>query len=239
LALSEQLPGLFWFLAALTMTVGNFLALLQDNLKRLLAYSSIAHAGYMLVAVATAPYLSSDDSASNGVAALLYYLVAYGAMTFGIFAVIVMLHRSERPVETIDDLAGLAKSHPVLALLITVLLLSLIGIPPTAGFTGKLLIFFGAMAALGPTAAWLYPLLALIGVVNAAIGGWYYLRIIAVLYLRSAIKPIETPGTYPGWSAIAICVLATLLLSVPPGANWLMRSARHASQPAHARAEQP
>ena len=81
IGLSDQVPTLFWFLAGLTMTVGNILALLQDNLKRLMAYSSIAHAGYMLVAVATDSYLSADGSATSGVAALLFYLIAYGTMT--------------------------------------------------------------------------------------------------------------------------------------------------------------
>lgn len=225
MGLSNQVPILFWFLAALTMTIGNFLALLQDNLKRLLAYSSIAHAGYMLIGLASAPYLSGANSGMNGIAALLFYLVAYGAMTFGLFAVIAMLHRSDRPVETVDDLAGLAKSHPVLALLVTILCLSLIGFPLTAGFTGKFLIFFGAMAVQQQT-AWLYPLLALIGVINAAVGAWYYLRIITAMYLRSAVKPIEFPGTYAGFATIGLCVLLTLGLGVPPGASWLLRVAR-------------
>src|SRR5207302_7464269 len=98
-ALGEQVPILLWILAAVTMSLGNLLALLQDNLKRLLAYSSVAHAGYMLVALASAPYLVG--SASNGVAALLYYLIAYGAMTTGVFTVIAMLHTTERPIETV------------------------------------------------------------------------------------------------------------------------------------------
>ena len=224
--LSDQVPILFWFLAALTMTIGNILALLQDNLKRLLAYSSIAHAGYMLVAVAAAPYLSGADSATNGIVALLFYLGAYGAMTFGFFAVVLMLHRPERPVETVDDLVGLAKSHPLIALLTTVLLFSFIGFPLTAGFTGKFLIFFGGMAVqMSPDRAWLYPTLALVGVVNAAIGAWYYLRIISVMYLRTAVKPIETTGTLPARIALVLCVILTLAMSVRPGAGWILDAA--------------
>jgi NADH-quinone oxidoreductase subunit N len=239
LALSNQVPTLFWFLAALTMTVGNLLALLQDNLKRLLAYSSIAHAGYMLVAVASAPYLSGPEVPTSGVTALLFYLIAYGAMTFGAFGVIVMLDRKERPVENVDDLAGLAKSHPVIALLVTILMLSFIGIPLTAGFTGKFLIFLGALftealPAAGGTVKelprWLYPTLAVIGMLNAAIGGWYYLRIITVMYLRSAIKPIATPGTIPGLATLGICVALTLGLSVPPTVNWILGAARHTTE---------
>src|ERR1019366_1770636 len=174
---------------------------------------------------ASAPYLTSSDSATNGVAALLFYLIAYGTMTFGFFAVIVMLHRPERPVETVDDLAGLAKSHPAVALMVTVLMLSLIGFPLTVGFTGKFFVFFGAVSVQGPT-AWLYPTLAVIGVVNAAIGAWDYLRIITVMYLRSAVKPIEPIGTITGLAALIVCVVLTLVLSVPPGANWIMHASR-------------
>jgi NADH-quinone oxidoreductase subunit N len=225
IGLSDQLPTLFWFLAALTMTVGNILALLQDNLKRLMAYSGIAHAGYMLVAVASIPYLSGSDSATSGVAALLFYLIAYGTMAFGFFAVMLMLHRPERPVETVDDLAGLAQSHPSVALMVTVLMLSLIGFPLTIGFTGKFFVFFGAMSVQGPI-DWLYPALALLGVLNAAVGAWYYLRIITVMYLRSAVKPIEARGVSPSLVALIVCVLLTIGLSVPPGANWVMSAVR-------------
>ena len=239
LGLSDQVPTLFWFLAALTMTIGNLLALLQDNLKRLLAYSSISHAGYMLVALASAPYLSAPGAANTGVAALLFYLVAYGAMTFGMFAVLAMLHRPDRPVENVDDLAGLAKTHPSLALLIAILLFSFIGLPLTAGFTGKFFIFFGALstdalpAPLGGAArelpGWLYPTLAVIGMLNAAIGGWYYLRIIAVMYLRTAVKPIATWGTIPGFTTLVVCIILTLGLSIPPGLTWLLDAAKRAT----------
>jgi NADH-quinone oxidoreductase subunit N len=222
-------PTFFWFLAALTMTIGNILGLLQDNLKRLMAYSSIAHAGYMLVALASAAYLSGSDAPTSAIASLLFYLVAYGTMTFGFFAVLLMLHRPERPVETVDDLAGLAKSHPVLALMVTVLMLSFIGFPLTAGFTGKFMIFFGALSVQGPK-EWLYPLLALIGVLNAAVGAWYYLRIITVMYLRPAVKPIETAGGPLGLLAVVVCVVLTLVLAVPPGANWVLSAARKTTE---------
>jgi NADH-quinone oxidoreductase subunit N len=228
IALSDQVPTLFWFLAVLTMTVGNVLALLQDNLKRLLAYSSITHAGYMLIGLASAPYLSESASATSGVSALLFYLVGYGTMTFGFFAVVLLLHRPERPVETVDDLAGLAGSHPAAALLATILLLSLIGFPLTVGFTGKFFVFFGAMSVQGD-AGWLYPTLALVGVLNAAVGAWYYLRIITVMYLRNAIKPIETRGHAAIWTALIVCALLTLALSVPPGATWILNASRQAA----------
>jgi NADH-quinone oxidoreductase subunit N len=229
MALSRQVPVLLWFLAVITMSLGNLLALLQDNLRRLLAYSSVAHAGYMLVALASAPYLETGHAASGGVAALLYYLVAYGVMTLGVFTVIVMLDRPDRRVETIDDLAGLSQSHPRVALMLTVLLFSLIGIPLTAGFTGKLMIFFGAMSVPGES-AWLYRVLAVIGMLNAAIGAWYYLRIVTAMYLRTAVRPVATRGALGGLIALGACVVLTIGLSVPPGANWLLRAARGATE---------
>lgn len=228
LALSWQVPFLLWFLAVITMSLGNVLALLQDNLRRLLAYSSVAHAGYMLVALASAPYLGS--TIAGGVSALLYYLVAYGAMTVGVFTVLAMYDRPERPVETIDDLAGLSRSHPGVAFLLMVLLLSLIGIPFTAGFTGKLMIFFGALQV-QTDSAWLYQLLAVIGMVNAAVGAWYYLRIISAMYLRTAVKPIAVRGSVGGMAALVVCFVLTVGLSVPPGASWLLHMARQPTLP--------
>jgi NADH-quinone oxidoreductase subunit N len=104
-------------------------------------------------------------------------------------------------------------------------MLSFIGFPLTAGFTGKLLIFFGAMSVEGPK-AWVYPTLGLIGMLNAAVGAWYYLRILTVMYLRGAVKPIETPGTFSGFATVVLCAVLTVALSVPPGASWLLNAAR-------------
>jgi NADH-quinone oxidoreductase subunit N len=228
-ALSEQAPILFWFLAVITMTWGNVLALVQDNLKRLLAYSTVAHAGYMLIALSSAPYLRQDPGGADGVDALLYYLVAYGVMTVGAFAVLAYLSSPDRPVETTDDLAGLSRSHPGLALLMAIFLFSLIGMPLTAGFTGKMLIFFGAMAVPPGDHPYLYWILAFIGVVNAAIGGWYYLRLIAVMYLRQALQPLTPRHNFPGLIAMLVCAVLTMGLSVPPGSTELLRLVRQAS----------
>ncbi|HYT88573.1 MAG TPA: NADH-quinone oxidoreductase subunit N, partial [Gemmataceae bacterium] len=221
-ALSAQVPILLWFLAAVTMFLGNMLALLQDNLKRLLAYSSVAHAGYMLIALAVAPYLRSSHSQGvDGIEALLFYLVAYGAMTIGAFGVIAYLDSPQRPVESVDDLGGLSRSHPGLALLMVLFLFSLIGIPLTAGFTGKFLVFFGAMAVEGESYATLFRTLAVLGAINAAIGAWYYLRIINVMYLRNPVKPPEPRRAWPVLVALWLCALLTLGLSVGPGVQWL------------------
>jgi NADH-quinone oxidoreductase subunit N len=224
--LSEQVPILLWFLAAISMFLGNILGLLQDNLKRLLAYSSVAHSGYMLIALAVAPYLGSGTSALS---ALLFYLVAYGLMTVGAFAVIAYLSTPERPVETVEDLAGLSRSHPHTAALMAIFLFSLIGIPLTAGFTGKLMIFFGAMAVPTPEQATLFRILALLGVINAAIGAWYYLRILAVMYLRTPLVPLAPQPRWAGRLTVWICAILTIGLSIPPGAEWLLDAARKAT----------
>jgi NADH-quinone oxidoreductase subunit N len=218
--LGEQVPVLLWIMAAVTMSLGNVLALWQDNVKRLLAYSSVAHAGYMLIGLAVAPRLGND----LGVESVLFYLVAYSAMTVGAFAVLRYLSTPERPVETVDDLAGLSRSHPGLALLMVLFLFSLIGIPLTAGFNGKMLVFFGALSVPagqdGPAALLeqkrLFLTLALIGAVNAAVGAWYYLRIAAVMYLRDPIQPLPKTRAWPVLAAIWACALLTLGFGVYP-----------------------
>src|SRR5262249_39077117 len=210
LVLGVTVPVIFYILAAVTMTLGNILALLQDNLKRMLAYSSVAHAGYMLVGLAAAPYFKTGLNA-DGTAAILFYLVAYGAMTIGAFQVISYLSTPQQPVENVDDLAGLSVSHPGVALFMGLFLFSLIGIPPTGGFWGKLLLIFGVLGAnLAPRAEtqalqehpWLYGSLALVVAVNAAVGGWYYLRILAVMYLRTPVRPLPRPRSWPGLATL-------------------------------------
>ncbi len=233
-AMGEQVPVLLWIMSAVTMSLGNVLALLQDNIKRLLAYSSVAHAGYMLIGLAVAPRLYNGDLRAAGaemgaVEALLFYLVAYGAMTVGAFAVLHYLDTPERRVENVDDLAGLGRTHPGTALLMVLFLFSLIGLPLTAGFNGKFMLFWDALGLGGPDAnvppetarlmneqVRLYRVLAVIGVLNAAVGGWYYLRIAAVMYLRDAIEPLPRPRPAPVLACISVCAACTLALGVYP-----------------------
>jgi len=227
--LSDQLPVLLWIMAAVTMTVGNVLGLLQDNLRRLLAYSSVAHAGYMLIGLAVAPrLLTAPDAMVDGVDAVFFYLAAYGAMTLGAFAVLEYLSTSGQPAETIDDLAGLSRTRPGMALLMVLFLFSLIGIPATAGFMGKFLLFAGALdvpanveVAASLEQRKLFIALAVLAVINAAIGGWYYLRIAAVMYLREP-PPSALPAaakrerSWPILAAVWLCAVLTLGIGVRP-----------------------
>jgi NADH-quinone oxidoreductase subunit N len=217
LAADFHVPLFLWILATITMTLGNVVALWQDNLQRILAYSSIAHAGYMLVGLTTAPVLAGQSGAPGGVSAILFYLVAYAAMTLGAFGVIALLSTAGRRVESVDDLAGLSRTHPGLALTMSALLFSLIGLPLTAGFAGKLMLFFGALEVPQP----LYWSLAIIMALNAAVGAYYYLRIIGVMYLRGALNPLGAPRCLAGRIAVALCLLATLLFGIYP--NQLQR----------------
>ena len=226
LGYDSQIPVVLWIMAAVTMSLGNVLALLQDNIKRLLAYSSVAHAGYMLIGLTAAARMGSrGDPAVSGVEGVLFYLVAYGAMTIGAFALMTYLSTPEKQVETVDDLAGLGRRRPGAALLMTLFLFSLIGMPLTAGFMGKLFLFFGAMQtpffsltrdANAPEQHQLFNILVLIAAVNAAIGGWYYLRMIAVMYLRESAQASTVSKPRPVLAAVWICAVVTLFVGVYP-----------------------
>jgi NADH-quinone oxidoreductase subunit N len=224
MVLGAQVPHLLWILATVTMTLGNVLGLLQDNIKRMLAYSSVANAGYMLIGLFVARFQPAGGGASypGGVEAVLFYLLAYGAMTIGAFAVLGCLNTPQRSVEKIDDLAGLSRTHPGLALLMVLFLFSLIGLPATAGFAGKLLLFWGAMAVepIEPNAmdTFWFRLLALIGVLNAAIAAWYYLRVAVVMYLRNPLRPLEPVHAWPGLTAVCLCAALTLVAGLYPPA---------------------
>ena len=230
---SSQLPLLLWILALLTMTLGNVLALLQDNIRRMLAYSSVAHGGYMLMGVVIASSLPDFTACQNrgrcdrrrrsahrGIDALLVYLVAYGMMTLGAFAVILYLSDAERPVEAIDDLGGVGQSHPLTAATMAVFLFSLIGLPLTAGFVAKLMLFLGAFTAPSGTATMgnLYQIMAVVAAVNAAIGAYYYLRVIAVMYLRTPLRPLAGSRAVPTLIASIVLAGSTLFFGIYPTA---------------------
>jgi NADH-quinone oxidoreductase subunit N len=197
-----------WISAALTMFAGNLAALVQSNIKRMLAYSSIAHAGYILVALAAA---AASDQLALGGAAVLYYLAAYALMKLGAFVLVAQLGgASERHVE-INDLAGLGTQQPLTAACFSLFLLSLLGLPVTAGFLGKFYIFNAALAS---HLVWLAVLLAL----NSVIAAFYYLRVLVVMYMREP-QPNSTRERMP-WAVTAVLAVSaagTLYLGLFPG----------------------
>ncbi len=209
----EQSSLIIGILAILSMSIGNFFALQQKNLRRLLAWSSVAHAGYLLVGFAMA-YQSAGPV--RPITAVLFYLLAYGAMTIGAFAVLGMMHRRERRAESIDDLGGLSQTNPGAALMMTIFMLSLSGLPPTVGFLGKWNLFLAAWSSESDLGRWLAAIMA----INAAIGAWYYLRVIGVMYLQSPAssekRSVETPAFVGG----LICAGLTLILFIVPGWLW-------------------
>jgi NADH-quinone oxidoreductase subunit N len=222
------LEGLGWKLALvlslLTMTIGNLLALRQSNVRRLLAYSSIAHAGYLLIGLAVALASRAGNGAArvDGVVAVLVYLAVYAIATTGAFAALAWLGGQAREVESLDDLAGLGRSRPLAALALAVGLFSLAGIPPLAGFWGKLTIFTGALAIdFGPDGgavqAW-FVALAVTGVLNAAVAAGYYLRIVGVMYFRAADGPApQAAGGWGPWSAMVAAAALALVFGLVPG----------------------
>ncbi len=206
-----------WVIAAATMILGNTLALLQNNLKRLLAYSSIAHAGYLMIGVTVAfANGSSNGKFYYGCESIFFYLVAYALMTLGAFGVIIGLRTADRDVETVEDLAGLGTTQPLPALALAICLLSLSGIPPLAGFWGKFEIFSAAFAASPDEYSGPFNLLAIIGVLNAAVGAYYYLRMVVAMYLRPARQTVVPRGGWPVAVAVAACASLSLLLGLFP-----------------------
>jgi len=199
-------PGrlwLIWVTAALSMTLGNLGALVQDNVKRLLAYSSIAHAGYLLVAFAALP--------SSGIPAAMFYAASYAAMNVGAFAVVSHFASAGERYVTLEDYSGLGRRSPLLAATLTIFLLSLIGIPITGGFFAKFYVFSAALQAnlVG---------LVIIGVLNSAVGAYYYLRVMVVMYMREPREEAPLPPVPTGLrAALTLTVFATIYLGILPG----------------------
>lgn len=194
-----------WICALLSMTIGNFAALTQNNLKRMLAYSSIAHAGYILVALAS--------NSEIGTAAAMFYLAAYALMNLGAFAVIIYIAGKGEKHLRIDDLAGLGQRQPFTAAMMTVFLLSLIGVPLTGGFFGKFYIF---RAALNSGLTWL----SVLGLLNSAVAAYYYLRLMVVMYMHEpgeVTKSLDAP-TPALQAALVLPAIGTFFLGILPGA---------------------
>jgi NADH-quinone oxidoreductase subunit N len=238
---------ILWLMAAVSMTVGNVLALRQTNVKRLLAYSGIAHSGYMLVGILAGPLSGGriESIMGDGTAAVLYYVVIYGIANLGAFALLGLLRMRGQPCETLRDIAGLLRYHPSIALLMALAMFTLMGLPPTPGFWGKLSLFGSALAAADQAPAahqsWIIALV-IVAVLNTALAAAYYLRVIAALLLYESDQPAEAaPREAPLMGAI-LCGFLLLAFAFYP--NSLMRFGRRATErllapPGIVRADQP
>ncbi|MDX1947396.1 MAG: NADH-quinone oxidoreductase subunit N [Pirellulaceae bacterium] len=224
------LPGLSDFawqlllvLAVLTMTIGNICALWQSNLRRLLAYSSIAHGGYLLIGLAAAAGATSAVGAQfeGGLAAALFYVGVYALANMGAFATLAWLGSPRREVSGVDELAGLGHSHPLAAAIIAVCMFSLAGIPPLAGFWGKLTLFTSAIEIATSTAGggmsrW-FLILSVVAALNAAIAAAYYLRIVAVMFFQPQTSAPPAGGGIGALAAAILCGGLVLFVGAFPG----------------------
>ena len=194
--------NIIWIIAVLTMTVGNITALVQRDIKRMLAYSSIAHAGYILVA-----FITGDRELISSV---LFYLLVYTFMNIGAFTAVIALGRKGEENTDIDSYAGLGTRHPFIALCMSIFLLSLAGIPPLAGFAGKFYVFSAAIKAQ-------YYWLAIIGVLNSVVAVYYYLRVMMYMYFKDPLRELGSIDIAPQYSiTMLICVWALIHMGVFP-----------------------
>ena len=210
-ALKLPIQELLAILAVLTMCVGNLLAVRQKQLQRLLAYSSIAHSGYMLAGLA----VGSTSATIGGVPALWFYLAAYGLTTIGVFSLLAGAD-ADRQLQHDVELQGLSQSHPAIALLLAVCLFGLTGMPPTAGFTGKLNLFMATWTAEPEWGRWLVMAIA----ANAAVGASYYLRLIALMYREAGPEAPERRLAMIPAAAGAACAIGSILIFAAPQRLW-------------------
>ncbi|MBI5866168.1 MAG: NADH-quinone oxidoreductase subunit N, partial [Planctomycetes bacterium] len=218
--------GVFWTLwlvSVLSMTIGNVLALRQTSIKRMLAYSGIAHSGYMLVGLLAATGGASSSSGttflSDGAAAALYYVLIYGIANLGAFGLLALLEFRGAPCETVRDIAGLLRRNPGLAVLMALSMFTLMGMPPTPGFWGKLSLFGSALSAsdtAGPLRTWVVALV-IIAVVNSAVAAAYYLRVIAAVLLYENDDAPEPAPREAQNMGVLLCGFLTLIFAFVPG----------------------
>jgi NADH-quinone oxidoreductase subunit N len=199
-------------IAAVTITIGNISAVRQDNIKRMLAYSSISHGGVLLVGIAA---LGLGSKTAN--AGITYYLIAYAITTMGAFAVVQYIGSRDRERLRVDDWSAFGAHHPAAALAMTVCLLSLGGMPPTSGFFGKFYVFKSAMEVADAQLAWL----VIIGIANSAISIYYYLRIVTAMYFRDTTQPFAPTRSPALIFVMAICPLLIIEMGVMP--NWWLQ----------------
>ncbi|MBW3612294.1 MAG: NADH-quinone oxidoreductase subunit N [Chloroflexi bacterium] len=210
--LASEWLGVFLVLTVLTMTVGNIVALTQVNVKRMLAYSSIAHTGYIMAGLAAYAAADSQEVAAQGIESILFYVLGYGVMNIAAFAVVGMLQRDTRRYGGLNSFAGLAGRAPLHAAAMAILMLSLTGIPPTVGFFAKLYVL---LASVDAGLEWL----AVIIVLNAALAAFYYLRVIVYMYMRDPeTDPAELDRSPIETIALVTSVVGVLALGIFPGA---------------------
>jgi NADH-quinone oxidoreductase subunit N len=205
--LAPQWAGIAALIAALTMTLGNFAAIAQSNIKRMLAYSSIAHAGYILMGLVAASS-SKAGLTDFSVGAALFYLLAYALTNLGTWAIVIAVERAEGEGLALDDYAGLGARRPGLALAMALFMLSLTGLPPTVGFVGKFYVFRAAIDA-G------YLWLALVGVLTSLVSAYYYLRIVIIMYMREG-EGRAIANTALNFT-VGLTALATFVFGLLPG----------------------
>jgi NADH-quinone oxidoreductase subunit N len=210
----EALRDVLWWLAVGTMIVGNVMAVIQENVKRLLAYSSVAHAGYLLMGLVAGTQAGSS--------AMLFYLLAYLFTNLGAFGVIIALTHRGQDVDRLEDFAGLARSRPVLAALMTLFMVSLAGMPGTAGFIGKWLVFLAAVRAE-------YVGLTIIAVLTSLVSFYYYLRLPVLMYMREPGAELPRMRLHSAEGVVlAVCAIAVIALGLFPGEGPLFLSWVHA-----------
>lgn len=201
-ALAEQWVQIIYFICVGSMVVGAFAGIAQTNLKRLLAYSSIGNMGYALIGVVA--------GSEEGVSAVLLYLLIYMVMTAGVFAIVLTMRRNDLPLEKISDLSGLSQHSPALAYCMAILMFSMAGIPPFAGFFGKLAVFNAAVEAE-------YYVLAVVGVLTSVIGAYYYLRIIKVMFFDEAADAYDAGFPFARKIVLTLSVLFVVCFILKPG----------------------
>jgi NADH-quinone oxidoreductase subunit N len=203
--------GALAIMAVLTMTIGNVVAIVQNNVKRMLAYSSIAHAGYALVGFVAAGAATDPEQRSAALTSVAFYLLTYAVMNMGAFAIVTLIARRGDRQNNVDDYNGIGFSSPVLAFSLSIFLLSLLGMPLTAGFMGKVVVF---SAALNQGYVWL----VVIGVLNTAVSAYYYLRLIIVMFFRDRSTEWEAPRIPVSLTiALVLTIVGVFYLGLFPG----------------------
>lgn len=211
---------ILFYLALISIVLGNLLAIVQQNVKRMLAYSSIAHAGYAVIGLVAAGYIGAgQEELVAGYlegSSVLFYLAVYAVATLGAFGVLAYLSSREREIETYEDLGGVAQRYPFVALMMSIFMLSSAGIPPTAGFVAKFYVFRSAIVAAGETGDQAFVWLVVAAVLASVAGAWYYLRVIVQMYMRPQRGTLTSRSQPLGFAALAFCGFVTVWVGLFP-----------------------